>query len=217
MLGSSSPAGEFWLQRPAPRSSGPLAGRLAAPLQCRRRWKQGRVSGSSVGQRTLFYVKDALVCLGGKCEWQTRDHFLVSSSFTVTTIHFWEQFWQLGSVSDTLVFLFAVGDFSEIIWKWHKHTLTVGVEPTDSCILWALICLRKSKTTKHNTPLKSPIEHYFLPACQWVCIVLSSSCVYVCWNGPDFGNWSGFDLCSISTGFRQFPFLSFSWYSPKLH
>lgn len=35
VLGSSSPAGEFWLQRSAPRSSGPLAGWLAAPLQRR--------------------------------------------------------------------------------------------------------------------------------------------------------------------------------------
>lgn len=41
--------------------------------------------------------------------------------------------WQKGGVSDTLVvFLCTVGDFFEIIW--HKHTLTVQGEPTDSCI-----------------------------------------------------------------------------------
>lgn len=48
VLGSSSPAGEFWLPRSAPRSSGPLAGWLAAPLQRRWRWEQGRVSETIV-------------------------------------------------------------------------------------------------------------------------------------------------------------------------
>lgn len=164
VLGSSGPAGEFWLQRSAPRCPGPLAGRLAAPLQCRWRWKQGRVSES----HQSFSVCEGFVCCTTLCaliesvRHGTYQQLQNDISLLLRTA-WWRKKCEWHSDG-----IFMCGRYC----RGHKHTLTVHVEPTDYCILLALI-----SKTKHF--LESPVEYDFLFASQWTLVILFAL-LFVC-------------------------------------
>ncbi len=130
---------QLWTSRWLARSSSPTQMKMKTGTG---EWKYE----SSVVQRALFYAID--VCFMWFYLWQVWVTDMWSFIGFKLVFRWFEDdnslllwtVWQQGGVSDTLVvFLCTVGDFFEIVWKWHKHTLTVSVEPTDSCTLWALV------------------------------------------------------------------------------
>lgn len=181
VLGSSGPAGEFWLQRSAPRRPGPLAGRLAAPLQHRWRWKQGRVSESCQS----FLVCEGFVCCSTLCALiESVRHRTYKQLRNDISLLLWTAWWRKKCEwhSDGI---FMCGRYC---WG-HKHTLTVHVEPTDYCILLAL-----NSKTKHF--LESPVEYDFLFASQWTFVILFAL-LFVCTCGKIWQHLTFFKCINI--------------------